>query len=95
MLASTQIQLTNRSTRTKRTHVDKKKRKNKQQRLTIQFSDMHMLNIDIVDDARKTNSLTFVQHEGHGKLQCLRLCFNTTNLPHYFLWFVAIFIDKN
>jgi hypothetical protein len=29
---------------------------------------MHMLNIDIVDDARKTNSLTFVQHEGHGKL---------------------------
>jgi len=29
---------------------------------------MHMLNIDIADDARKTNSLTFVQHEGHGKL---------------------------
>jgi hypothetical protein len=53
MLTSTQIQLINRSTRTKRTHVDQKKKKRKQQRLTIQFTDMHMFNRDITNDAKK------------------------------------------
>jgi hypothetical protein len=52
----TQIQLINILTSTKNIHVDKKK-KHEQQKFTIQFINMHMFNIYIVNNARKKEIL--------------------------------------